>query len=49
MFLAEKKKIALKKLLQKQYVFNIGHTEKKNTEECKNNPLPYYLKIANYY
>ena len=49
MFLAEKK-IALKKLLQKQYVFNIGHTEKKKkTEECKNNPLLYYLKIANYY
>ena len=32
MFLAEKK-IALKKLLQKQYVFNIGHTEKKKTQK----------------
>lgn len=34
MFLAEKKN-SLKKLLQKQYVFNIGHTEKKPQKNVK--------------
>ena len=45
MFLAEKKIAFLKKkLLQKQYVFNIGHTEKKNKQKIKQNNV----KIALY-